>query len=59
MKWGIFAVLIFLFLPFGVYILSKAFTWGRLKATLEFRQYIDKQIQRQTKEEQYENKEKK
>lgn len=57
MKWGIFAVLIFLFLPFGVYILSKAFTWGRLKATLEFRQYVDKQIQ--IKEEQYENKEKK
>lgn len=57
MKWGIFAVLIFLFLPFGVYVLSKAFTWGRLKATLEFRQYVDKQIQ--IKEEQYENKEKK
>jgi len=57
MKWAIFAVLIFLFLPFGVYVLSKAFTWGRLKATLEFRQYVDKQIQ--IKEEQYENKEKK
>lgn len=55
MEWIIAIGVIILFLPFLIYALNKAATWGRLKATYEFGRTYTRQYQRQQKQQEENN----